>query len=171
MKQYITYDEKLALRLQRKYGLTDGTLRVWKHRGGIPARYGAGYKNKERASKAQMKKITAFLAKRWVNRSGFEGIPGYRLNDLMRDEKRKSLSLADAEQILAARNQLRRLMRAVIAKKQLKDLSDLLALPYVRPMLLMGTLKDYGRLRGKSKSLKGEDWDWILEILEKRIEN
>jgi len=170
MKNYLSYDETLAKKLQRKHGLSGATLRVWKHRNGIPTRYATpGYTAAERANKATLKKVEAFLALPWVNRSGFEGIAAHRLNDFMREEKRKTLSCVDADIVLFSAKLLKTILRRLLRDRQLKDLSDLLGLSFLRPMLFIGNLQDYSRLRGKAKSMSDADWDWLSEKLQQHL--
>ncbi|AFC23188.1 hypothetical protein [Saprospira grandis] len=168
-KKYISYNEELARKLQKKFGLKETTIRVWKHRQGIPERYAdPNYQPRTVASKSQLKNCRHFLALSFINRSQFEGIPAHTLNDFMNSDKHNTLALLQAEQLLNHRKFIKKELKKIIHKQDGDALAAILQLPFIRPTILLAS--HYASLRHRFDKLKNEDWETIKPLLQAALD-
>jgi uncharacterized protein YfkK (UPF0435 family) len=170
MKEKIDFDEQKAIEVIKKFGLAENTLRVWKTRGGIPAKYlQEGYKPPTEASKADEiieKRITNILKSGLLNATvvtELAGVPVQKFHDVARGG-----SSFSKEEITAIKGQLNRL-RIEIAKtfeiKSFVSLNKLLNNPAFNLAVVMRgcTKTEYDRAsRIKLKKIESSNLDYSI---------
>lgn len=162
----IPFDENTAERLKEQFKLAPGTIRVWRHRDKIPARYmDSNYEQLEAATVAQRKKIAGFVGLKYINRAGFEGVAAYRLGDLLRETKHTRLRKEEAQKILLQVRTLQKKAAQLLHNNNRDDLQAFMKMPILKPLVWLGNYKLYNRLRQGLQTITEKDWDYIRERL------
>lgn len=153
-KNFVTYDETLAQELKEKYNLKETTLRVWKHRQGIPTRYfqEGGYKPDELASAGQREKLIHALQLPYLNRNHL-GMPTHRCSDLLRQPKHVRLGKDEARAVLQGLKKLRKLLEIFYQKMDIENFQKICEQEEFKVSLLIGDRKLYNRLRQRQTAL------------------
>lgn len=168
----IEYEEKTAARLQEEYSLADATIRVWKFRNRIPARYfgETKYELAPMATRGQVLRIVAYCNLPFINRKGFSPLPTHRLRDMLRDNKHARFTKIEAKIVLDKLKTLIAAAKLVLAEPTCAHLRAFLAEPILRPLVFMNNSKLYNRVRQGLKELSPEEWQTIFPLFAPLLE-
>lgn len=170
-KKSIPFEEELAEKLQKRFNLNDITIRVWKHRKRIPAKYLEGKKPfPARASKVQEARVLKRLELPYINRAGIEGIPSHRFSDFLRKDKPVSLRKEDVKKFDKAIQQVRSYIIKFRNDPSFDNLRKLIKLPMLKGSVFLNHPKLYDQLRQESANWQEGRKEWVLELLEQRLE-
>lgn len=170
-KKYVPFDEDLAEKLQRQFDLKATTLRVWKHRQRIPAKYLDGERPfPERASKAQQARVRKLLELPYLNRAGFEAIPAQRFSDFLREDKPVALRKADVAVFNKELRALRRQIKQVLKKPSPAGLKKVVEQPLLKAAVFLPHTQLLDQLRQERPTWTEERKAWALEHLALRLE-
>ena len=157
-KEFAAYDEDLALKLQEKYKLKPTTLRVWKHRQGIPLRYleEGGWNPGEAAAKNQQERLRNCIGLKFINRAKL-GLAPHRLHDFLNSPKKVRLTKEEAKPILDELKDLRRQLEVWYQKMNLIEFIRLRENPILKLSALIENPPLYNRIRQRQTDVLTEE--------------
>lgn len=170
-KETVPFEEDLAEALQKRFDLSETTIRVWKHRKRIPAKYLEGKRPfPERANKVQQERTRRRLQLPYINRAGIEGLPAQRFSDFLRKDRPTALRKDDVKKFNKAIQQIRSHIIKFKNKPSIENLRILVQLPMLKGSLFLNHTKLYDQLRQESTTWQEGRKAWALELMERRLE-